>query len=178
MTDIIQDLTLLLLVSLPINILFHKFRLPSIMGFLVAGILIGPHGLMLIEDPESVEQLAEIGVILLLFVIGLEFSLGHLLKNLWQVLGAGSLQLALTSVSAAMMAPLLGLDFRQSVVAGLLIALSSTAIVLKMITDRAEIDTLHGRICIGILLFQDLCVVPLMLIIPLLAAKGMSPGFI
>ena len=96
MPQIIQDLALLLLVSLPINVLFHRIRLPSIMGFLIAGILIGPHGLGLIGNPASVENLAEIGVILLLFIIGLEFSISHLLKNMASIAGAGVLQMGLT----------------------------------------------------------------------------------
>ncbi len=172
MFQIIQDLALLLLVSLPINILFHRIKLPSVMGFLIAGIIIGPNGLQLIGELESVNHLAEIGVILLLFLIGLEFSLSHLLKNIGKILGAGSFQLGLTATGFYFLLKHFGLATEQSLVLGLLIALSSTAIVLKMVTDRAEIDTIHGRICIGILLFQDLCVVPIMLIIPLLGQTG------
>ncbi len=176
MDHIIKDLAILLLVSLPINILFHKIRLPSIMGFLVAGVIIGPSGLQLIDAVESVEKLAEIGVILLLFVIGLEFSLRYLLKNLTVVLGVGMLQLGLTGAIFFFVFDALEYPLNQSVLMALLIPLSSTAVVLKMITDRAEIDTLHGRICIGTLLFQDLCVVPMMLVIPLLAQSGeLSP---
>lgn len=165
---LIQDLTILLLVSLPINIAFHKIKLPSIMGFLIAGILIGPHGLQWINDIDSVEALAEIGVVLLLFVIGLEFSLRRMLKNITAIVGCGGLQMGLTCLAVFLVFK--GMDFppRQAVLFGLLTALSSTAIVLKMITDRAEIDTLHGRVCIGTLLFQDLCVVPIMLIVPFL----------
>lgn len=172
MEHLIQDLIILLLVSLPINIVFHKYKMPSIVGFLVAGLIIGPNGLQLIEDSESVKHLAEIGVILLLFVIGLEFSLNHLLKNLVRILGVGSLQMLLTAVAVFLVSRGMGLSVNVSVVMGLFVALSSTTIVLKMITDRAEIDTLHGRISIGVLLFQDLCVVPMMLIVPLLSQAG------
>ena len=176
MDQIIKDLAILLLVSLPINIVFHKIRLPSIMGFLVAGMIIGPSGLQLIEATESVEKLAEIGVILLLFVIGLEFSLKYLLKNLAVVLGVGFLQLGLTGFLVFLAFESLDSPLNLSVLMALLVPLSSTAVVLKMITDRAEIDTLHGRICIGTLLFQDLCVVPMMLVIPLLSQTGgLSP---
>ena len=93
MVHLIEDLAVLLLVSLPINLFFHKIKLPSVMGYLIAGVLIGPYGLKLISDVASVKELAEIGVILLLFVIGLEFSLGRLFKNLASVLGVGGLQL-------------------------------------------------------------------------------------
>ena len=165
---LIKDLIVLLLVSLPINIVFHKIKLPSVMGYLIAGVLIGPYGLKLISDIPSVKELAEIGVVLLLFVIGLEFSLGRLLKNLASVIGVGGLQLGLTTITIWFVFKTMGFQQSQSVALGLIVALSSTAIVLKMITDYAEIDTLHGKLCIGTLLFQDLCVVPIMLLLPLL----------
>ena len=142
------------------------------MGYLIAGVLIGPYGGQLIDDIESVKHLAEIGVILLLFVIGLEFSLTRLLKDLVSVFGIGGLQLTLTAGVAGWIFHLYGFAQNQSIALGLLVALSSTAIVLKMITDSAEIDTLHGKLCIGTLLFQDLCVVPIMLLVPLLAQAG------
>ena len=172
MVHLIEDLAVLLLVSLPINLLFHKLKLPSVMGYLIAGVVIGPYGGQLINDIESVNHLAEIGVILLLFVIGLEFSLTRLLKDLLSVCGIGGLQLALTAGTAGWIVHLYGFAQNQSIALGLLVALSSTAIVLKMITDSAEIDTLHGKLCIGTLLFQDLCVVPIMLLVPLLAKAG------
>ncbi len=177
MPQIIQDLALLLLVSLPINVLFHRIRLPSIMGFLIAGILIGPHGLGLIGNPASVENLAEIGVILLLFIIGLEFSIAHLLKNIATITGAGILQMGLTIAAwYFIQTHYFGDSGSVSLALAMIISLSSTAIVLKMVTDLAELDTLHGRTAVGILLFQDLCVVPLMLMIPLLAHSGETSG--
>jgi len=169
MEHLIKELTILLLVSLPINIFFHRVKVPSVMGYLIAGILIGPFGLTLIGDTESIRELAEIGVILLLFVIGMEFPLRHLLKNIISVIEAGGIQLFLTAglVGAAMFG--LGYDWMLAGVAGLLTALSSTAVVIIMITDSGESETRHGQLCIGILLFQDLAVVPMMLMIPLLA---------
>ncbi len=176
MHHLIKDLAILLLVSLPINIIFHKIKVPSVMGFLLAGVIIGPNGLQLIEDAEKVKQLAEIGVILLLFVIGLEFSLQRMLKDMKVILGVGTLQMGLTGVLVFLIFNAAGFSENHGLLFGLLIPLSSTAIVLKMITDRAEIDTRHGRLCIGTLLFQDICVVPMMLIIPLLAQSGqLSP---
>ena len=176
MVHLIEDLALLLIVSLPINLFFHKIKLPSVMGYLIAGVLIGPYGLKLISDVVSVKELAELGVVLLLFVIGLEFSLGRLLKNLASILGIGGLQLGLTTALVWLISREMGFQQNQSIAFGLIVALSSTAIVLKMITDRAEIDTLHGKLCIGTLLFQDLCVVPIMLLIPLLAQSEMNSG--
>jgi len=169
MDHLIKDLTLLLVVSLPINILFHKVKLPSLMGFLIAGVIIGPNSLGWIGDPESVRRLAEIGVILLLFVVGLEFSLARMVKSLALVAGMGSLQVGGSILLGFLVLLGAGLPVHQSLLIGLLVALSSTTIVLKMITDRAELDTSHGKSCIGTLLFQDLCVVPMMLVVPLLA---------
>ena len=115
---LIKDLILLLLVSLPINIIFHRIKLPSVMGYLVAGVLIGPHELKLISDVPAVKELAEIGVILLLFVIGLEFSLGRLLKNLASVLGVGSIQLGLTTVVVWFVSKEMGFQQSQSIALG------------------------------------------------------------
>ncbi|MCA9482445.1 MAG: cation:proton antiporter [Nitrospina sp.] len=171
MTEIIQDLSLLLLVSLPINLLFHKIKWPSIMGYLVAGVFIGPHAMGWISDPRSVDHLAEIGIILLLFLIGLEFSLSHLLKDVGRILTAGTLQLALTAGALTLIAPMMDLGYGKGLLVGVLAGLSSTAIVLKMITDRAEIDTAQGRVGIGVLLFQDVLVLPLMLLVPLLGGE-------
>ncbi|MFP6637802.1 MAG: cation:proton antiporter [Nitrospinaceae bacterium] len=174
MVHLIEDLAILLLVSLPINLLFHKIKLPSVMGYFIAGVIIGPYGLQLISDIPSVKELAEIGVILLLFVIGLEFSLGRLLKNLASIIGVGSLQLGLTTTCFWFIFIQMGFHQNHSIALGLIVALSSTAIVMKMITDRAEIDTLHGKLCIGTLLFQDLCVVPIMLLLPLLVQSEVA----
>jgi CPA2 family monovalent cation:H+ antiporter-2 len=142
------------------------------MGFLIAGILIGPNSLGLIDDTKTVEELAEIGVVLLLFVVGLEFSIGRLLKNLKTVIGFASLQMLLTIAAFFFVLWKGGLPANESLVFGILIALSSTAIVLKIMTDRGELNSLHGRICVGALLFQDLCVVPLTILIPILSAPS------
>ncbi len=172
MEDLIQDLVLLLVVSLPINIIFHRFRLPSVMGFISAGLVIGPFGMKLVEDLESVEKLAEIGVVLLLFVVGLEFSLGRLLENLTKILKAGGVQVLIGSLGAFAILRYWGVAQNSAILIALLATLSSTAIVMKMIAESAEIETSHGQICIGILLVQDLAVVPILLIMPLLASTG------
>ncbi|QPJ66862.1 MAG: potassium transporter Kef [Candidatus Nitrohelix vancouverensis] len=165
-------MVLLLLVSLPINIIFHKVKLPSVMGFIVAGVVIGPYGLKLVDDVESVNHLAEIGVILLLFVVGLEFSISRLIKNFIPLLAAGGAQLTFTGLAIYGILSYYGVPQNQSILLSALGAISSTAIVMKMITDRAELETLHGQTCIGILLVQDLAVVPLILMIPLLAGTA------
>src|SRR4030043_1832175 len=151
--------------------LLQKLKVPSIVGFLIAGAALGPHGFGMIREIREVELLAEVGVILLLFTIGLEISLKNLKRIRSAVLGGGLSQVLLTSLfTAAIAYPFLH-QLNESLFAGFLVALSSTAIVMKMLLDRAEMDSPHGRLSMGILIFQDLCVVPLMLLIPLLAGN-------
>lgn len=173
---LLKDLVILLAVSLPIVMACSRLKLPTLIGFMVTGFVIGPAGLKVIGDPHAVELLAEVGVVLLLFTVGLEFSLRKLaaMKNL--VLVGGGLQVLLTVGVTALVTRGLGFTWRQGVFIGFLVALSSTAIVLKTYLDRAESDTPYGRVGVGVLLFQDLCVVPMMLFMPLLAGKeGVTP---
>ncbi len=171
MTDIriMTDLLVIFAISIGIVFVFHKFRLPSIAGFLAAGALIGPHGLNLVSDLEQVKVMAEIGVVLLLFTIGVEFSLAHLFAARRLLLIGGPLQVMGTLFLAAAGGLATGLPARQALFWGCLLSLSSTAIVLKALAERGESDSLHGRATVGILIFQDLAVVPMMLLLPLLA---------
>ena len=162
---------MLLLASVPIAFIFHRLRLPTIVGFMITGVLIGPHSLGLIKDVQAIEVLAEIGVALLLFTIGLEFSLRRMLEMRRLVLLGGGLQVILTTLLVTGIARLSGRPFKEAVFFGFLFALSSTAIVLKSYIDRAEIDAPHGRAGVGILLFQDLSIVPMMLMIPILSGR-------
>ncbi len=172
---ILRELIILLAVSLPITFLFHKIRLPALVGFLITGVLIGPHGQAFITETRVVKRLAEIGVVLLLFTVGLEFSLADILRSGRSFFIGGGLQISLTVVAVASIAFLFGYPVPQGVFFGFLAALSSTAVVLKMYTDRAELDTAHGRLATGILLFQDMAVVPFMLLLPLLAQTSGGP---
>ena len=149
--------------------------LPPIAGLLVAGAAIGPHGFSLVEDVGRVEVLAEIGVVLLLFTIGLEFSLGQLLKMWRMLLFGGGGQVISCIVLVAIVNTWLGAGIGKAWFFGFLAALSSTAIVLRLLGDRAQLGSPVGRIALGVLLFQDLCIVPLMLITPLLAGRGSGP---
>ena len=171
MTDIkiMTDLLVIFAISIGIVFVFHKFRLPPIVGFLAAGALIGPHGLNLVSDIEQVKVMAEIGVVLLLFTIGIEFSLTHLAAARRLLLVGGPLQLVGSLFLAAAVGLAAGLPPRQALFWGCLLSLSSTAIVLKALAERGESDSLHGRATVGILIFQDLAVVPMMLLLPLLA---------
>jgi CPA2 family monovalent cation:H+ antiporter-2 len=158
--------------SVVVILAFHRLRLPALPGFIVAGMILGPNALRLVSDPHRVEALAEVGVILLLFTIGIEFSLTRLKEMGRQVAGTGTAQMGVTVVVSGAAGIALLRDWRVALFIGLLIALSSTAIVLKILTDKGEIDAPHGRLATGILIFQDLCVVPIMLLLPFLAGKA------
>ena len=168
---ILRDVLIIFTVSIGVVFLFQKLRLPSIAGFLVAGTLVGPYGLNLVSDREQVETLAEIGVILLLFTIGLEFSLTQMKASRRLLIIGGAIQLLGTLGLGIAGGLVVGLSVQEAVFWGLLLSLSSTAIVLKALGERGEADTHHGRATIGILIFQDLAVVPMILITPALANK-------
>lgn len=165
----LRDIVIILAAGVTVVTIFHRLKIPSIAGFILAGVLIGPHALGLIGDAEHNEILAEVGVALLLFSIGLELSLDKL-KRLWQlVLIGGLLQVAVTAAVAWMIGKFAGLPQPQAIMAGLVVAVSSTAIVLRGLQQRGEVDAPHGKFALGILVFQDLAVVPIMLVIPMLA---------
>src|SRR5262245_7723239 len=168
---LLDDLLILLVASIPIAFICHRLRLPVIVGFMITGVVIGPYGLGLIKDAHAVQSLAEIGVVHLLFTIGLEFSLRRMMEMKRLVLFGGGLQVSLTIMGVAGLSVLLGRDTSQAAFFGFLFALSSTAIVLKTYMDRQEIDTPHGKAGVGILLFQDLCIVPMMMLVPVLSGK-------
>ena len=166
---VLKDLAVIFAVSLVVILVFHRFRLPVLPGFIVAGVLVGPNALGLVTGVHQIEGLADVGVILLLFTIGIEFSLSRLREMGRQAAVGGGLQVGLTIGVAAAVAAVLGLRWQVALFLGFLVALSSTALVLKGLTDRGEIDTPQGRLATGILIFQDLCVVPIMLVVPFLA---------
>ena len=168
----LRDLVVIYGVAALVVFVFQKLRQSNIVGFLMTGVLVGPFGLSLINDTESVHLLAEIGVMLLLFSLGLEFSFKKLMQIRHVVFGTGLLQVSVTVLAGLGVARLLGLDFRVAVFLGFLVALSSTAIVLKMLLERGEIDSVHGRVSLGVLIFQDLCVIPMIVVVPPLAQQG------
>ena len=176
MTDygVLANLLVIFTASIAVVFVFHQFRLPSIAGFLVAGALIGPYGLNLISDIETVRALAEIGIVLLLFTIGIEFSLVHLVSMRRLMFLAAPIQVGGVLCIAWLGAMLAGLSWQQGIFWGFLFSLSSTAIVLKTLAERGDSDSIHGRATIGILVFQDLAVVPMMLLTPILG--GQSDG--
>jgi CPA2 family monovalent cation:H+ antiporter-2 len=171
---VLKDLAVIFTISLIVILAFHRLKLPALPGFIVAGVLVGPNALGLISDVQRVEALAEVGVILLLFTIGIEFSLDRLREMGRQAAVSGGLQMGLTIAGAGALAAAFGQHWQIALFLGCLVALSSTALVLKGLTDQGEIDTPHGRLATGVLIFQDICVIPIMLALPFLA--GTAPG--
>jgi len=174
---LLQDLLILLGCSAVVVFVLQRMRLPSILGFLVTGVLIGPHGLGLVEESEQIEIISEIGVILLLFVIGMELSIKQLISIKNTVFIGGSLQVGLTVLVAGLSYYLMGNPWEESIFVGFLFSLSSTAIVLKVLQDRNEISAPQGRNALAILIFQDIIVVPMMLFTPIIAGQSGNVGY-
>ena len=171
---LLTDIVIIFGLAVTVLLLFHFLRLPAVVGLLLTGTVAGPHGLGLIDAVHEVEVLAEIGVILLLFTIGIEFSFKKLLEIRKQFLIGGSLQVGLTLLAVFFLARRFGVPAPEAVFYGFLVALSSTAIVLRMLQERAEMDTPHGRVDLGVLLFQDVIIVPMILVTPLLAGNRLD----
>jgi CPA2 family monovalent cation:H+ antiporter-2 len=169
---------MIIILALSTAVLFgcHRLRMPTLVGFLLTGMVAGPYGFGLVSGVHDIELLAEIGVVMLLFTIGIEFSLESLLHIKRAVLLGGTLQVCLTMGIVIGLTTLLGYPVGVATFIGCLIALSSTAIVLKLLQDRAEIDTPHGCAALAVLIFQDLMVVPMMLMAPLLAGTAEQAG--
>jgi monovalent cation:H+ antiporter-2, CPA2 family len=166
----------LVVAAAAIAYLCYRLGLVPIVGFLVAGVLIGPHALGLVSDLEMVNAAAEIGVILLLFTIGIEFSLEKLARIKTLIFGGGGLQVTLAILGTAALVAAFGVDWRAGLFTGFLVSLSSTAIVLKLLADRGETSASHGQVCLGLLIFQDLAIIVMVLLVPMLAGTGGSPA--
>ncbi len=154
--------------------IFSKFEVPPVLGFLVTGMLIGPHGLGIMDSGLNMELNAELGIVFLLFTIGVDLSLKELWKMKKAVMAGGILQILCTTALALIVCTGLGFSPATSAFIGFLISLSSTAIVLKVLQDRNEVYTPHGKTSLAILIFQDLAIVPLILITPVLAGSSVS----
>lgn len=173
--DFMLGLVSIAIIAIVLLYVGQQFRLPSIVSFLILGMLAGPYGFGIITDQASIETVGEIGIILLLFTIGLEFSFEKLLKSWKTVIIGGLLQLIITIIAITFVTYTLGVPFNAALVFGFIISLSSTAIVMKILQERREVDTMQGRTLFGILLFQDLAIIPMMLILPVfMGSKGTS----
>ena len=160
-------------ISVPIA---RRIRLSAIVAYLAAGVLIGPWGIGVFRAPETILAVAELGVVLLLFLIGLELDFSRLFAMRRDIFGLGAAQLALTSAAIAALALAAGLPWRGAVIAGIALALSATAIALRILEDRGHLQQTYGQRAFAILLFQDMSVVPLLALLPLLAPGGDSRG--
>jgi CPA2 family monovalent cation:H+ antiporter-2 len=168
----LRDFVIIFGVAIGITFLFYHLRIAPIVGYLIAGVLLGPSVLGAAKDVASIEVLAEVGIILLLFLIGVEFSLNELLKMNRKMFMVGFLQIFLTSAFVSLIGIGLGASVSQGVFVGLLVAMSSTVIVMKVLSDRGEIDSPQGRLTTAILIFQDLSVVVIVLLMPVLGGKS------
>ena len=177
-----KDVLVIFTLAVGVLLVCQRLNLPTVVGFLFTGILAGPYGFGLISAIEEVEILAEIGVMLLLFTIGVEFSLKEFMRMKKSVVLGGSLQVILTFLVSFAIATRLGRPFNEAVFIGFFISLSSTAIVLKILQEKAQFDSPHGRMALAVLIFQDIIVVPMILLTPLLAGEvanlGKSLGFL
>jgi CPA2 family monovalent cation:H+ antiporter-2 len=163
--EVVLDIALVLSVALLLGGLFERLRQNAVTGYLLAGLLLGPAGTGWISNVEHIRLLAELGVALLLFTIGLEFSLSRLRGSGRMAILGGTIQIVLTGAVGGSTAAAIGLSTSEAIVIGAALSLSSTAIVLRVLADRTEIESLHGRNALGILLLQDLAVVPLVLLV-------------
>lgn len=173
---ILKDIVIIFALSTFVNFIFNRIKIPAIIGYLITGIIAGPHLLALIDSPENVEVMAEIGVILLMFTIGLEFSLNHLFKIRKIVFVGGFLQLLLTAGITILVSRVYNLPWTEAVFVGFLTALSSTAVVLKLLQERSELTTHYGRTIVGILIFQDVILIPMLLFTPMLGGDTSGIG--
>jgi CPA2 family monovalent cation:H+ antiporter-2 len=179
----LQDLVITLIGAVLVLLPSRKLRIPSAVGFMITGVLIGPGGFGLVADAHHVETLAEVGVAVLLFMIGLEFSFARLREIRRAFFMAGPLQVVGTmAVTAALVIAIpMRATMAQALFAGMLVALSSTAMVLRLLGERGESHAPQGRLLLGILLFQDVAIVPMIILVPILAGKSelsLGPGLL
>ncbi|WP_292387760.1 cation:proton antiporter [Methanosarcina sp. UBA5] len=172
-SSLLANVDVLLGFAILILTIFYRFQVPPVLGFLVTGMLIGPYGLAILNGGHN-ELNADLGVIFLLFTIGVDLSLKELWKMKKALFMGGTLQILLTTFLTLIVCSSLGFNSATSVFLGFLISLSSTAIVLKVLQDRNEVYTQHGKTSLAILIFQDLAIVPLILITPLLAGDSLN----
>ena len=155
----LQEITIIATVSVLVTIILGRLKLPVIAGLVLSGALVGPNGLSIAQDSEAIEVIAEVGVVFLLFTIGLEFSLSKLRHIFRQVALGGLLQVSVTAAITTGVALWMGWSLAESITFGFVFALSSTALVLRTLSERNELDAPHGRFIVGTLIFQDLCTI-------------------
>jgi CPA2 family monovalent cation:H+ antiporter-2 len=173
---LLRDIVILMVISVPMSFLLTRVGLPTVIGFLLTGVIVGPHGFGLVTEMHEVEVLAEIGIVLLLFTIGLEFSIKRMIELKREGLIGGGLQVALTTGGVVALGTYLGLDLKVSILLGFIVALSSTAIVLKLLIDKGDVNSAQGNLAVGVLLFQDIAVVLMVMIVQSIGGAGEGAG--
>lgn len=171
---LLNDILIIFGLAVAVLVICHRLRIPAILGYLLTGVVAGPHGLKLVHAIHEVELLAEVGVVLLLFTIGIEFSIKSLLEIKKIVLAGGSLQVGVTTICVWLWSKLYGLSWESALFMGWLVSLSSTAIILKLLQEKGQVETPHGNASLGILIFQDIIIVPMMLFTPILAGTAQN----
>lgn len=170
--QVLLELALLFALCVAVAVTFHRLRLPSIVGFLVAGVVVGPHAIGLVNHEEMVRELAEVGIVVMLFAVGLEVPLSQLRRLRRAILFGGCVQILGTVMVTTLVCALIGMSWPSAVFLGFLLSLSSTAAATKMLIDHGELGAPHGRTVLGIAVAQDLAVVPMILLIPLLGSMN------
>jgi CPA2 family monovalent cation:H+ antiporter-2 len=172
---VIYDVSIIFGLAIIVLLVCNYFKIPTVLGFLITGVFAGPDALSLVKEANDLSVFAEIGIIFLLFSIGIEFSLKDLIRIRKQVFIGGAIQLFATVLIITVLSSIFGIKLKESIFIGLLFSLSSTAIVLKVLQDMGRIQTSHGKSAMAILIFQDIAIVPLMLLTPYLTKN--SSGF-
>src|SRR5208337_4111743 len=170
--DLLLASVSILTLTLALLYIGQRLRIPSIVSFLIIGMLVGPYGFGLITNQDAIDTFGNIGIVLLLFTIGLEFSFQKLLRSWRTVIIGGIVQVCTTIVAITLISAYFGMPSNEALIFGFIVSLSSTAIVMKVLQEKGEVDTLHGRTLLGILIFQDLAIIPMILIAPLLVGNG------
>lgn len=168
---LLPDIVTIFGLSILVLLICHKLRLPEIVGFIITGILCGPHGLALVKAESEVQTLAQLGIILLLFAVGMEFSFKKILEYKRYFILGGSLQVGLTVLAGLLIGLIVNRPLRESLFLGFILALSSTAIVVRLLEKKRETDTPHGHLIMGVLIFQDIIAIPMLLTIPMLSGS-------
>jgi len=171
---ILKDIVIVFALSTLVNLIFTRMKIPTIVGYLLTGVIAGPHLLSLVGETNDIELMAEIGVVFLLFTIGMEFSLKHLLRIRRIAFIGGLVQVFVTAGAFLIASRLYGMSFQGALFMGFLAALSSSALVLKLLQERSELTSNYGRTVLGILIFQDLLLVPLLLFTELLTNDSLN----
>ncbi len=174
--DLLKDIAIIFALSTVVNFIFTRIKIPTIIGYIVTGMVAGPYLLALISAQNQIEFIAEIGVVLLMFTIGVEFSLNHLVKIRKIVFLGGFIQLSLTTTIAMLLARMFDMSWSESLFVGFLISMTSTTVVLKILQERSELTSNYGRTVLGISVFQDIVMIPMLLLIPVLSGGTGSIG--